>query len=242
MTYFLEYQGWCPICEKATQFRALDEWHRDHLLCVNCENGSVPRERALAKALTLFCRNWREMKIHESSPVDRGISRVLRLNCAGYIGSQFFQDVPPGQMSGIYRSEDLENLTFPNDEFDAFVSLDVFEHIFRPEVAIKEIWRTLKPGGFMISTWPISKYQVDAVDRRATLEADGSISHRKPPEYHGNPIDSNGSLVTIDYGYDVHRFIADCADFDVCIMRFADRNHGITGEFTETIVCQKRSP
>jgi hypothetical protein len=61
-----------------------------------------------------------------------------------------------------------------------------------------------------------------------------------PPEYHGNPIDNAGALVTYDYGYDLHDLIAKWSDFDVTISRFHDRTHGIVAEFSEVIVCRKQ--
>jgi hypothetical protein len=36
--------------------------------------------------------------------------------------------------------------------------------------------------------------------------------------------------------------IASWAPFDVEVIRFADRLHGIIGEYTEVLVCWKREP
>jgi hypothetical protein len=72
------------------------------------------------------------------------------------------------------------------------------------------------------------------------LLPDGSIRHLvEPAEYHGNPVDASGSLVTIDYGYEIGREIAEWAPFDVRISRFWDPTHGIIGDYTEVIVCTK---
>lgn len=60
------------------------------------------------------------------------------------------------------------------------------------------------------------------------------------PEYHGNAVDERGSLVTFDYGYDIGQQITEWAPFDVRIQRFVDHTHGILGEYTEVVVCQKR--
>jgi hypothetical protein len=69
---------------------------------------------------------------------------------------------------------------------------------------------------------------------------EGAVRHLiEPAEYHGNPIDASGSLVTFDYGYDIGRQIAAWAPFDVRISRFWDSTYGIIGEFTEVAVCTK---
>ncbi len=83
------------------------------------------------------------------------------------------------------------------------------EHVFRPDLVYSEIYRTLRPGGLNLHTFPISKQMVAPLRQRASLEADGTVRHVvEPPQYHGNPIDAKGSLVTYDYGYEVDRQIA----------------------------------
>lgn len=238
--YVLEYSGFCPICEQPARFAAKDPWLRDNLLCRSCPNGSLPRERALALALSLYSPGWRAMRIHESSPCDRGVSRKLRLECPGYVATQFCPGAAPGTVRGPHRCEDLERLSFADGSFDLFVSLDVFEHLFDPRAAAREIHRTLVPGGLMLCTWPVRKGQAAPLEPRATRDGQGRITHLKEPEIHGNPVDESGSLVTVDYGYDIHQELAGWADFDVSVLRFADRTHGILGEYTDVILGRKR--
>lgn len=238
---FLEYRGKCPICEKATRFFAYDSWLRDHLLCESCPNWSIPRERALALVLSEVAPGWREMRIHESSPSNRGISVKLQKECTGYVGSQFFANQPLGAVINGFRNENLERQTFGSAEFDIVVTLDVLEHVYEPKLVCQEINRTLKPGGVFISTFPIGKGTVQGWSRRFELLPDGSRKDIRPPEYHGNPIDPEGSIVTVDYGYDVHQALAEWGPFDVRICRFNDRTHGIIGEYTEVVVCRKAS-
>lgn len=143
-------------------------------------------------------------------------------------------------MHGVYRNEDLENQTFDDLSFDLVVSLDVMEHVFDPAKAYQEIYRTLKHGGYYLHTFPIRKWQTEAVVRRAELSPDGAIKHLvETPEYHGNPVDPQGSLVTHDYGYDIAQRISEWVPFDVRITRFCDQWHGIIGEYTEVVVCAK---
>jgi len=238
--FHLEYIGTCPICETTAKFRAKGPWLRDTLICQSCTNGSIPRERALALILNEAIPNWRDCSIHESSPVNRGISKKLRAEGKCHIATQFFPSIGLGQMHQGFRNEDLQHLTFPDDKFDLFVSLDVLEHILDPRLAFCEIWRTLKPGGMMLSTFPVRKAQLVAVEPRVVVNDDGTVTHLRKPEYHANPIGSDGSLVTVDYGYEIHKTIAEWASFDVRIYRFNDKEHGILGENTEVFLCRKR--
>lgn len=240
-SHCLELDGYCPICEKQSKFIAKGHWYRGSLFCQTCRNGSVPRERALARVLSREIPNWRSMTIHECSPMNRGISIKIREESKTYIGSHFFPDKPMGSTVDGWRNEDITSFTFEDECFDLVISLDVTEHVFDPEAMFKDIYRTLKKGGAYISTFPIRKYQVDATKQLAKLTADGSFEFLKtPPEYHGNPIDGKGSLVTWDYGYDIHKTISSWAPFSVEISRFFDRYFGILGEYTEVVLCIKR--
>lgn len=232
--------GYCPICEHSARFVAKGPWLRGTLICGTCENGSVPRERALAHVLTRVAPNWRQLRVHESSPATRGISAKIRKECAAYTGSHFFPDQPMGTEVRGYRNENLEAQTFQDGVFDLVITLDVFEHVFQPGRMIKEIHRTLKPGGIYLCTFPIRKHQVESHKPRALLRADGTVEFLEEPEYHGNPINNEGALVTFDYGYTVHQMLSRWADFDVEISRFSNQDMGILGEYTEVITCTKR--
>jgi SAM-dependent methyltransferase len=235
-----EAPGFCPICDKPTVYRAKFAWYRGHLRCAQCD--SVPRERALAVILEEKRPDWRNCAIHESSPARRGISLKLMTECPGYIGSHYFPDQPPGTTVRNYRNENLEKQTFADASFDLVMSLDVMEHVFAPWQVYQEVYRTLRPEGYYLHTFPIGKDRATSHKARAELASDGTIRHIEKPEFHGNPIDpQNGSLVTFDYGYEVHQAIAEWVPgFDVRIIRFCDKTAGIMGEFTDVVVCQKR--
>ena len=239
MNPIYEWLGNCPICHRNTTFRAQDKWFRDYLICTTCADGSYPRERALFLTIEDECPNWRDLRIHESSPLMRGASPVLAHECRDYVATYFFPGVPPGDLHRGFRCEDLECQTFADESFDIVISQDVMEHVLNPERAYQEVWRTLRPGGVYIHTTPIYKDLV-ASQRRADRRADGSIHHLFEPEYHGNPIDDAGALVTFHFGYDLADLIAEWADFDVEIRRFNDRTHGIVAEFSDVIICRKR--
>lgn len=238
--FIAPYAGFCPICETQTVFQARKPPLRAQLVCLGCPGGrSVPRERALALVLSQRRPGWRTMAIHESSPAERGISLKMRSECETYTGSQYFPDEKFGDLVGNWINQDLQDQTFPDNSFDIVISLDVLEHVFDPAKAHAEIYRTLKPGGIAIHTFPIIKHQAEAMLVRATFAPGGSITHHKPAEYHGNPVSTEGALVTVDYGYDIHQLISKWAPFSVSIQRFSDRHCGILGEFTEVIICEK---
>jgi SAM-dependent methyltransferase len=230
-----EWSGFCPICATNVVFHADDPWFRDHLLCSGC--GSIPRERAMMLVIESVAPDWRKMRIHESSPVERGTSVRLRNECTGYVATQMFPGIPSGSTFRDVRCEDLERQTFGDCVFDLVVTQDVMEHVFDPAAAYREIWRTLAPRGMHIHTTPI-KNHVKSV-RRAERANDGSVRHLLPAVYHGNPVDSSGALVTFDWGYDLPELIVGWAPFDLEVRRFNDRRRGIVAAMTDVIICTK---
>jgi SAM-dependent methyltransferase len=232
------FKGYCPICEKDVVFSANEVWFRDHLLCSGCH--SIPRERALCLVLDEAMGDWRSRRIHESSPTPRGISVKLQQQCSSYIATQFYPGEPLGDMVRGYRNENLEQLTFQDTSFDCFVSLDVMEHVNDAEKVFREAARTLVPGGIAIFTTPT--YKAKAVtERRALYRNDGSVDFLgNQPEYHGNPVSNDGSLVTFHFGYDLPDLIKQWSGLDTRVHRFNDFHHGIVAEMTEVYVCRKR--
>ncbi|MCF3609808.1 class I SAM-dependent methyltransferase [Planktothrix agardhii 1033] len=118
------------------------------------------------------------------------------------------------------------------------ISQDVMEHIFNPEKAFSEIARTLKPGGAHTFTVPIVKKEQPS-SIRATLEANGEINYLEEAQYHGNPINPKGSLVTRDWGYDICNFILKHSGLYTTIVYIDDISLGIRAEYIEVLISRK---
>lgn len=232
----LKNSGYCPTCAREVTFVARDAWLRDHYLCLNC--GSIPRERALMVAIETYFPNWRSLTIHESSPGDRGASRRLSQECLHYIPSHFFPDQAPGSIVGKFRCENLEALTFADESIDLHVTQDVLEHVFHPSKVFSEIARTLKPGGAHIFTVPlVNKHKPSKL--RARVSDDGQIVHIEPPIYHGNPISDEGSLVTVDWGFDICLHIFESCGLFTHRMHMDDLSKGIRAEYIDVLITVK---
>ena len=229
-------QGHCTICDRSATFIARDPWLRDHYKCTRCH--SIPRERALMAVLREKYPDWRTKTIHESSPGNRGASKRIAMECPQYIPSHLFDGEPAGAMVGRYRCENLEQMTFADESIDLHVTQDVMEHVLRPDRAFAEIARTLKPGGAHIFTVPLVNEEQPS-KMRIAVDPDGGISHLEPPAYHGNPIDARGSLVTIDWGFDIRQHIFDACDLDSEIINIDDLDRGIRARYIEVLVTTK---
>ncbi len=110
---------------------------------------------------------------------------------------------------GNYRynlqCQNLENLTYPNHNFDLVITSDIFEHIRQPWRAFSEIWRILKPGGYHIFTIPVQAPMRAKTIFRVDTSSDRDI-HLLSPKYHSAPLPEGGkrqSLVYNDFGSDL---------------------------------------
>jgi ribosomal protein S14 len=235
---FLETDGICPICDRRAHFVAEDPWLRDHFRCVRCH--SIPRERALMAAIQMFRPNWRELAIHESSPGFRGVSPMLKRRAPGYSSSYFDEGRPLGTiLPGLdARNENVEAMTFPEGSFDVFITQDVFEHLFDPESAIREISRVLRPHGIFLMTVPLVNRDQPSC-RRAERRGD-QIIHLKDAQYHGDPISPKGALVVTDWGFDICAQLSAASGMRAEIVALDDLKRGIRAEFNEVIVMEKQ--
>lgn len=237
--YEFRHPGHCDICEADVEFVAHQKWFRDFLVCPRCQ--SVPRERALMQVLKRYCPDYRSKHIHESSPGGRGVSTRLGRECRHYSYSHYFPDTPLGKMNPAFRArcESLEALTFADGTFDLFITQDVMEHVLDPDAAFREIGRVLRPGGAHIFTVPLVR-KTEPSRPRARRLPDGSIDHLLPAEYHGNPVDNKGSLVTMDWGYDIVSAIRAASGMPSQIIYTDDIDRGIRAEFIDVVVSFRR--
>jgi SAM-dependent methyltransferase/DNA-directed RNA polymerase subunit RPC12/RpoP len=199
----------CSICGKNSQFLCEADVSLREARCPYC--GASQRNSDLAKIIMRtfstienisllqaepFLKNMEIYEAQSSGQVHDALCRLPHYTC-----SEFFNDIPSGQknLNGIL-CQDLQNLTFPSDNFDLIITQDIFEHIREPEKAFVEIRRVLKPGGYHIFTIPYNEGKTTL--RRITIE-DGKEIQKCPPVYHGDPLRDQGALVFTDFGSDL---------------------------------------
>ena len=232
--FYYEHYGYCPICASPTKFVAREQWFRDHYFCERC--GSLPRQRALTLVLEMLYSNWRDVEIYEASPSGPASDRMQR-ECSKYLASHCYPGVPTGTLHQGFRCEDLEQLTFPDGRFDVVVTQEVLEHVFDYRRAFREVMRTLRPGGAHVFTTPKYKHLRKSQDR--SVRTNGEVVHLAEPEYHGNPIDSAGSLVTVHYGDDIGEIIWKETGCPTTIYVIREEKTGTIAEFMDVFVTRK---
>ena len=236
-SFYYKEKGYCYCCDKQVEFVAQNPWLRDHFLCTHC--GCLPRERALMYVIDHHYPHWRDLHIHESSPIKRGASLRLKKECKQYEASHYFANHPKGTQVEGFRNEDLENLTYEDERFDLVITQDVFEHLYHPYKAFAEIARTLKKGGAHIFTVPlVNKHEPSVL--WAEPQPDGKPRFLFTPEWHHNPLDPEGSAVTMHWGYDIVAHIQGAApQLKTTLIHLDQPQLGIRAELIEVIVSVK---
>jgi hypothetical protein len=232
--YLYYVEGYCYCCGQKVFFYSDDHWLRDNLKCSNCN--SIPRERALMYCLEIFFPDWRNYSIHESSPAARGASLKIERECKNYVKS-FYGPRINIPVQGNALDINLEEQSFGDESFNIVVTQDVLEHIFKPEKAFKEIARTLKKKGAHVFTVPL--VNKDKPTEKWAELVGNKINWLRTPEYHGDPINSDGSPVAYHWGYDIVNFISRISNLDTTIVYIDNWDLGIRAEYIEVLISRK---
>jgi ubiquinone/menaquinone biosynthesis C-methylase UbiE len=174
---------------------------RERLICPHC--GLNNRMRAavhLAQSILGVGREDRIYLTEATTPLYTWFERKY----ADVVGSEHLgPETPRGteNRDGL-RNEDLTRLTFAEATFDLVVCFDVLEHVPDYRQALRECHRVLRPGGKMLLTVPFRRDSRQNVVRARLLES-GEIEHLLPPQFHGDPLDSDGCLAFYEFGWEL---------------------------------------
>jgi SAM-dependent methyltransferase len=103
--------------------------------------------------------HWREYHVQELLPPAAEAKQVLLLGC-GDAGERFYLsklgfetvafDIAP--TSGADFLADAHHIPLRNEAFDVVLSMQVLEHLHSPWLAVREITRVLRPGGWFVGS------------------------------------------------------------------------------------------
>jgi ubiquinone/menaquinone biosynthesis C-methylase UbiE len=112
-------------------------------------------------------------------------------------------------------------LPFPDEAFDVVVCAQVYEHSARPHQLVREIWRTLRPGGSCFFSGPNRLWPVEYHYNWCCLHwLPRSLLHRYCQRRYGHPFD----LVLYTY-WQLHALWRDfeCRDYTVRLVYEPER-------------------
>jgi len=135
------------------------------------------------------------------------LAQWMKKKYPNLIGSEYLKDCPfqvkiklalklfPARLN----HQDLNRLSFKSNKFKYVLSFDCFEHIPDYKKALMEIYRTLKSDGKLLFSVP---FDINSNDNliRATF-TNGMLEHIEEPEYHGDPLSTEGCLSFYTFGW-----------------------------------------
>ncbi len=170
---------------------------------VNCvKTGFNNRMRATFHLFDLEMESYPDTNLYITEQVTPAYTYFSN-KFSNTVGSEYFGErLPLGcvDQNGI-RNESLCELTFSDNSFDSIVSLDVLEHIPDYQQAMKECLRVLRHGGKMM--WSVPFVPAARENLVRAIIKNGEIIHIQPPEYHGDPLSSDGVLCFQHFGWEM---------------------------------------
>jgi hypothetical protein len=211
---------------------------RERLECPHCRLNN--RMRAAVHLLTetgLKHPVGRVYMSEQTTPLYRELCAQLP---NGVVGSEFLgTDRVPGSIDehGI-RHESVCHLSFEDGSFSAILSFDVLEHVPDYRKALSEMCRCLEPGGRFVLSVP---FRPDSASNlvRARLGADGQPIHLLPPEYHGDPMRTEGCLAYYHFGWQLLDELRDAGFDNVRTLFYWSRAYGYLGSDQLLILANK---
>jgi SAM-dependent methyltransferase len=213
------------------------------------EIGNNLRESIVAHGINSRQRAVLKLLCDEALPADSVVyasesvthfAGALRLLFPNFVGSEYLPTLEQRARRPELRHEDVQALTFPDQSVSAYVSCEVIEHIPDISSMLKEAARILRPEGILVATFPFGTVSKETLVK-ARLTADGSIEFVGAPEYHGNPIDPNGSPVFSIPGWDILQTARRSGFVTADIIASSSRRYGILGgEIVPILVMKAR--
>lgn len=195
-------------------------------------NGLLSRNRAVLVRLEQLYGSIEDLRRQEVYLVEAisGFAVWLRrkleaekLVCSEYLedAEKAFSDIP---------HQDLCALTFPDSSFDLVLCNELFEHVQDLDLAFREIARVLRPGGRLLSTFPLAFGQQESIKKALYNSATGESVLIDEAEYHGDPVRPKaGSLVYRIPGWEVQDQLQAAGFADVAIHHIVSWKHGVLG-------------
>jgi SAM-dependent methyltransferase len=195
-------------------------------------NGLLSRNRAVLKVLESCygsLDSLRSQPIYLAEAVTAFAIWLRRQVGDQLTCSEYMLDSSPLVAEEILH-QDLCSLSFDSESFGLVICNELFEHVYDLQRALEEIGRVLRPGGRLVSTFPMAFGQLATIQKARWDFVRDELVLEDKPDYHGDPIRPHeGSLVYCIPGWDVLEQ-ACAAGFQSASFHFVSSwKHGILG-------------
>lgn len=209
---------------------------RERLICP--VSGLNNRMRASLQLIDMELAPYADDRIYLSEQVTP-VHEFLKSRYPNLVGSEF---LGPGRVPGSVdargiRHEDLASLSFGDESLDIVLSFECLEHFPDFMRAFSECARVLRPGGRML--WSVPFWPDQAQNTIRARMKDGIIEHILPPEYHGDPLNTQGCLCFTTFGWEMLGQVRQSGFSDVYAIPYGSREFGYLGAHQIVFVARK---
>lgn len=197
----------CPICGgHFITFLPYGVRRRPNAACPSC--GSLERQRMI----WLFAQSRRLFS---------GKTRLLHVSPEKVLFQRFSADVnidyvPIDKFDPGYRypkgtqNVDITAMPYPDAHFDAIICIHVLEHVPDDALAMRELRRVLKPGGWAIIQVPLDKNRAETYEDFSITEPTArEKAFGQPDHVRWYGLDYKNRLEKAGFSVEVNNFIAD---------------------------------
>lgn len=172
----------------------LKDFHSEGADCPRC--GSIARDRFLMHAFFSTIESPSNLRVLETSPRLGLGYRLMMKKHFDYTASDFDISAHEGDIQ-----LDLQSIDLPSDSLDVVLTPHVLEHVPDTALALGELLRVLRPGGYVFLQIPLCQ---------------GTTSVPLTPEFH-----ADNTLVFFRFGWDITTLIRDVG-FEVDVLVTSD--------------------
>jgi len=195
--------------------------------------GVISRQRAVLLLLRQLCEEgelppYEELRLYITeavTPFAKRLQVVLpKLRCSEYLPE------PDHWLRGQVPNRDLRRIGLPPATFHAVICNEVLEHVEELIPSLRGLAEVLTLGGYLIATVPFLYGQQEHLVK-AIWRGEGQPPEViGEPDYHGNPVAEEGSLVYRYPGWQLLEDLRTAGFRDAAIHAFNSHIYGVLGE------------
>lgn len=195
--------------------------------------GVISRQRAVLLVLRQLVEEGKlppleELRLYLSEAVTPFAARLRsvlpKLRCSEYLPE------PDHRLRGKVANRDLRRIGLPPATFHAVVCNEVLEHVEQWEPSLQGLAEVLSLGGYLIATVPFLYGQQQHLVKAIWQGDDQPPQLIGEPDYHGNPVDEQGSLVYRYPGWQLLSDLRQAGFRDAAIHTISSTAYGVSGE------------
>jgi hypothetical protein len=221
-----------PLTDQPIPPQELDVEHAN-LRETLSHQGVISRQRAVLLLLRELCAEgelppFEELRLYISEAVTPFAKRlesvVPKLRCSEYLPE------PDHWLRGQVPNRDLRRIGLPPATFHAVICNEVLEHVEELIPSLEGLVEVLTLGGYLIATVPFLYGQQEHLVK-AIWRGEGQPPEViGEPDYHGNPVAEEGSLVYRYPGWQLLEDLRTAGFRDAAIHAVNSPTYGVLGE------------